>query len=1556
MFITCFRPLGAEMRLAKIEVFEDTSLAPLKGGIIKAALVLSILLVLLWQTQNAFAQTTAGYRDFHFGTASSSEPTSEKPQSKLWWHDGAWWGSLWNPNTNRYEIQRFDLATQSWVATGVAIDTRSSSRGDVLWDGQQLYIVSNIYTVNPGPTTSNNSARLYRFSYDAALQTYSLAAGFPVHVNSSKSEALVLDKDSSGKLWIAWTENGKVMLNRSTGSDLAWGTPFALPTQGNDVDVDDIATLVAFNGNKIGVLWSNQKDSTLSFAVHEDGASDEVWQPREQVLSGLNWGPLVDDHLNLKAACDNSGNLYAAVKTNLTGATAPGIYVLKRASTGAWSNSVFATANLEHVRPTVLINHENQRLYVFARSTETGPSVIYMKSASLADLDFPAGLGAAFIANATDLDIQNPTSTKQCVNTGTGMLVLAADKTTRYYLHHYVDFAAAKPALAYITPMSGPVNSEVTITGQNLSTTTRVQFNGVIATDFTIDSDTQIRVRVPASTPLGGGKIGITNAIDVGESTSNFTVTAPPSIASFSPANGPHGTEVTILGNHLASVTAVNFNGTVANNITVDSNTQLRAIIPNGATSGKISVTNPDGSAASATDFIVTWQPVLSSFAPQHAQQGAEITIRGEHFTATTQVKFNGISATFTLDSDTQIRAIVPSSSTTGKISVTNSAGTSVSASDFFMQYALATNAQGSGSITLNPAGNVYDEGTSVTVTAAPALGWKFQDWDGALDGPIASQTLVMNSDKSVTAQFTALAQFTMSVDTLGAGQVTLDPPGGVYYSGALVTLTPQPDSGYVFSGWQKDVHGWSSPAQITMNADKHVRAVFTKVPAKRFASGIWISTAEVLQLPTTGTSWNEMKTEADLPAAAPNLSNQEDSLNVRVLAKALVYARTGLASYRDEVMQACMAIMGTEQNGETLALGRELAAYVIAADLVGLPPENDATFRAWLQAVLKDTLNDKRTLQSAHEERPNNWGAHCGASRAAIAAYLGDAAELARTALVFRGWLGKRDWYADFSFGERWWQADSSAPVGINPLGAMIDGHSVDGVLPDDQRRSGGFVWPPPHEDYVYEALQGALVQAVILYRAGYDVWNWENAALQRAFEWLYQHANFPAESEDRWQLYVINQYYHTNFAAPRPTRPGKNMGWTDWIYGKYHSLTLNIVGSGTVTLSPPGGLYEPGTKVQLTAVPDVNWEFLQWSGAIGGVNNPASLTMHANKKVTATFQAITEDMAKHEETHKGGSNHLTTVTTATELTAVQDDLYLAAISTRPKVQVAAVTGLGLTWTLVKRQCSGRNATGVEVWKAQGSPSANGAVTATFASAPNNAALTVSRYSGVDIANPIGKAIRRNSNGLNGACNGGVDTSFYSFQMNTTTPQAVVFCVATMRNRTHTSGAGYTERMEIKQGTASGAASLAVQDRRFNTVTAAKVNGTFSGSVDWALIALEIKSKNIAINLARAGEVSQQNVALPANYALYQNYPNPFNASTVIAYALPQASTVRLQIFNPQGQLVRTLLHAAQPAGYHSTRWNGKDEGGNVAASGVYFVELQAGARRLTKKIVMVK
>lgn len=312
---------------------------------------------------------------------------------------------------------------------------------------------------------------------------------------------------------------------------------------------------------------------------------------------------------------------------------------------------------------------------------------------------------------------------------------------------------------------------------------------------------------------------------------------------------------------------------------------------------------------------------------------------------------------------------------------------------------------------------------------------------------------------------------------------------------------------------------------------------------------GIWISRTEIARLPTQGAAWEQLLDAARQPTPNPDLGEQNDATNVLVLAKALVYARLGDEDLRYEVLDALIRVQGTEKGARTLAVGRNVMAYVVAADLVGVPPEIDTPFRAWLVELLGKKLRG-RTLRSTHEDRPNNWGTHAGASRAAIAAYLGDATELERSAQVFRGWLGDRDAYAGFEYGESWWQADPARPVGINPAGATRDGHSIDGVLPDDQRRAGGFAWPPPKENYVYGALQGALAHAVILHRAGYDPWSWQDQALLRAFRWLHEQAHFPPEGDDTWQAPLVDHFYGTRFWDGSPTRPGKNAGWTDWTH----------------------------------------------------------------------------------------------------------------------------------------------------------------------------------------------------------------------------------------------------------------------------------------------------------------------------------------------------------------------------------------------------------------------
>jgi len=93
-----------------------------------------------------------------------------------------------------------------------------------------------------------------------------------------------------------------------------------------------------------------------------------------------------------------------------------------------------------------------------------------------------------------------------------------------------------------------------------------------------------------------------------------------------------------------------------------------------------------------------------------------------------------------------------------------------------------------------------------------------------------------------------------------------------------------------------------------------------------------------------------------------------------------------------------------------------------------------------------------------------------------------------------------------------------------------------------------------------------------------------------------------------------------------------------------------------------------------------------------------------------------------------------------------------------------------------------------------------------------------------------------------------------------------------------------------------------------------------------------------------------------PREFDLRQNYPNPFNPTTVIQYALPKASQVKIQIYNILGQKVRNLVDEPQELGYKKIHWDGKDDGGNEVSSGVYFYRIEAGDFVKCKKMILLK
>ncbi len=89
----------------------------------------------------------------------------------------------------------------------------------------------------------------------------------------------------------------------------------------------------------------------------------------------------------------------------------------------------------------------------------------------------------------------------------------------------------------------------------------------------------------------------------------------------------------------------------------------------------------------------------------------------------------------------------------------------------------------------------------------------------------------------------------------------------------------------------------------------------------------------------------------------------------------------------------------------------------------------------------------------------------------------------------------------------------------------------------------------------------------------------------------------------------------------------------------------------------------------------------------------------------------------------------------------------------------------------------------------------------------------------------------------------------------------------------------------------------------------------------------------------------------IPDEFYLTQNYPNPFNAITHIAYGLPEASKVTIQVYDVTGRLVTTLVNNELKAGHHMTIWNG-----HATASGIYIVRMEAAGFKSARKVMLVK
>jgi hypothetical protein len=238
----------------------------------------------------------------------------------------------------------------------------------------------------------------------------------------------------------------------------------------------------------------------------------------------------------------------------------------------------------------------------------------------------------------------------------------------------------------------GAVGDPVTVYGSsfapnNVPAITAVKFNGTAA-GFSVIGDTAISV---TGIPVGAtsGLISVTRSnVTTVFGPQVFQVVGPgPFVTSFTPAGGSGGTLVTMNGIRLGSIPGTNgilFNGKKATSATITSATQISAMAPPGVTTGPITVmasTGTPGTNNTPTNFYAA--TVITGFNPSAGRSGTNVAITGTNFIGVTSVLFNGLTASFTTNSNNQITATVPGGVTTGVITITAPGGGSVSASNF---------------------------------------------------------------------------------------------------------------------------------------------------------------------------------------------------------------------------------------------------------------------------------------------------------------------------------------------------------------------------------------------------------------------------------------------------------------------------------------------------------------------------------------------------------------------------------------------------------------------------------------------------------------------------------------------------------------------------------------------------------------------------------------------------------------------------------------------------------------------------------------------------------
>jgi hypothetical protein len=513
------------------------------------------------------------------------------------------------------------------------------------------------------------------------------------------------------------------------------------------------------------------------------------------------------------------------------------------------------------------------------------------------------------------------------------------------------------------------------------------------------------------------------------------------------------------------------------------------------------------------------------------------------------------------------------------------------------------------GTVTPDPLEGPYEQNSTVTLTAAPADGYRLVAWQGTKNdaSTALTNTVKMDGDKTVTVTFEPIPTYTLTLSVVGEnGTLTADPDQVEFLEGTVVNLTATPDYGYRVKAWTGTNNNTlkTKTNTVTMTADKTVTVEFEEAPYYELAAGVlgghgtlepvsdYRPEGYVIELTATPDDGYRVKqwtgTDDDTSTETTNTVTMTSDKTVTVRFELIP------AQYTLTTAVTGDGTLAVEPTGPSYDVGTIVMLTALPADSWRLKAWAGTDDDASTDLTNTVTMDADKTVTVEFEETPPQYtltasvvGSHGSVTPAGGTYDEGDVVTLTATpddGYRVKAWTGTDDDTSTEATNTVTLNADRTVTVEFEEIPAEQY------TLTLTTEGQGSVTLVPTGTTYT----AGTIVTLTPAPATGWHFVEWQNDLTG---------ATAPA------QLTMdADKAVTAVFEEDDPTTQ--------------YALTVNVTGNGTVTLDPTGGTYDQNTTVTLTATAELGWHFLEWQGDLTGTDNPATVTIDADKAVTAVFE----------------------------------------------------------------------------------------------------------------------------------------------------------------------------------------------------------------------------------------------------------------------------------------------------------------------------------------------